>query len=1784
VTTISRLAVIDRGETAVRVLSAVRGLAQDDEAVVATVLVHAEPELHPWYGREADEVVAVPPPITGAAPEAVVQQLQRVDADAAWIGDVPERLALVTACERAGLVLIGPDSDVIRAAAAVGDRSPVGSSSRHRRAEVDILADDHGTIWCLGGRDVSMRHAGRMLIAESPCAAIGDELSEHLRREAVAVARRIGYRGAGVVSFTHDGDTYRLDGVDVTAAPVHAATEERTGASLIGHRIRVARGERLPVTEPSGQGVVVAAHLIADPPPVDAQLEKSGRRRVALLAFPTGTGVRIDANRRPGDQVTSDDPLLAIVTAWGPDRRTALGRLQRALERTSIVLTSGGTNRSLLLAIARHPDMVDGAIDDGWLDRHLDELLDAPADPVALLAAAVEAYEVDRRLAQDAFLGAAARGRPEQPRDVGDRIQLYYCGNQYDLSVDRTGPDSYSVRHGRALATVLVDRLDTYQRRLTCRGRTHRVVVAPTGDGWLIEVDAVAHTVVRDDGTVVRSDWPALVVEVAVAPGDEVAAGDPIVVLESMKMETTVGAPFAGEVTAVHVVANNQVERGAALMRVRRHHEHPVQASAGVDLHGFERRRDPSRKPCQQVYEPLGNYVLGYDLGSDELHRLLVEQRRLAEIASPADVDLIACEDSLLDIYADLGALSRPRSELDTEIVSELTEEHTQEFLTAFVQWLDADRAGLTDSYRARLERALARYGVHGLDRSPDLERAVTWLFRSLDRLDELSGVVEAILQRRLDHRRVLAPVLGADDGARLDRLAAATQGRQQMIADLARDVRFHFFSAPAMEAEAMALLAEMADHFEALANAPDAPGRAEHIDRLVRCPHPLRSEMQRQWRLSDDGDAVGSARRTAVAEVHIRRYYRLCDIGPIRDQLIDGYHVTTTEYSGDEGDVDLVVGFVPLDDLPGLARTVSKLAGGIDPRRQLVIDVTTWRDGEIPPIDRTAARVLELVDANGFGRRVDRLTVTVTSATGSEEEHLRTQSVTLRQHADGSWSEDELLRNLHPMIAERLEIWRLANFQLERRPSPEDVYLFLGVAHENPADRRLFAVAEVRELTRTTDPVTGEVHYPRLERTGLLALAAMRAELSRHTRRDRPAANRLVLDITTPWIVPAPDVRQLSDRFAPLARRSGLEKVVLKVRSPDEDQPDGLRPAVLQFEGVGQSVLVREHHAGHEPVKPLGKYRQKVLTAARYGAPYPYEITRLLTRRGPRDGLPADSFVELDLAPDRSPSDADRLVTVDREPGDNTAHIVVGLVTRHTATVPEGIRRIALLSDPTQGFGNLAEPECRRVNAALAYALEHRIPVEWFAVSSGALISMDSGTENMDWIALTLRRLIEFTQAGGEVNIVITGINVGGQPYWNAEATMLMHTKGILVMSPASTMVLTGKQALDYSGAVSAPDNQGIGGYERVMGPNGQAQYFAASFTEACEILHHHYELTYVVPGERFPRRRPTTDPTERDVRASPHVGPNFTSVGDIFSEELNPDRKQPFDMRSLMRAVADADAEQLERWRDLRDGDTSIVWDTTIGGIPVCLLGIESHTVPRRGYVPADGPPAWTSGTLFPQSSRKTARAINAATANRPLVVLANLSGFDGSPESMRRRQLEFGAEIGRAITNFDGPIVFVVVSRYHGGAFVVFSKRLNESMEIAAVEGSFASVIGGAPAAATVFAREVTKRTQRDERVRAAVEAAARADGPEAATRRSELTAITAQVRSEKLGEVAHEFDEVHTIERAQHVGSVDRIIPASRLRPYVIEALERGMSRHGTTARSRGAQASGRSTQL
>jgi len=595
----------------------------------------------------------------------------------------------------------------------------------------------------------------------------------------------------------------------------------------------------------------------------------------------------------------------------------------------------------------------------------------------------------------------------------------------------------------------------------------------------------------------------------------------------------------------------------------------------------------------------------------------------------------------------------------------------------------------------------------------------------------------------------------------------------------------------------------------------------------------------------------------------------------------------------------------------------------------------------------------------------------------------------------------------------------------------------------------------------------------------------------------------------------------------------------------------------ILASERTGLSI--RLDAPTDRPLEPLAEYQQRVVQLKRRGLTHPFELVKMLAPPpGSTSELPPGEFQELELG-----EDGVTLAPVSRPPGKNPTNIVVGLVKSFTGRHPEGMQRVVLLGDPSRAMGSLAEPECRRISAALKLAEKLSVPLEWFAVSAGAKISMESGTENMDWISIVLRDIIEFTQRGGEINVVVCGINVGAQPYWNAEATMLMHTRGILIMAPGSAMVLTGKEALEYSGSVSAEDNQGIGGYDRIMGPNGQAQYRAESLADALSILMRHYDHCYVVPGERFPRRAKSSDPVERDVRTAPHGpagGAGFELIGDLFSAEKNPDRKKPFDIRKVMGACVDQDHAPLERWRDLRGGDTAVIWDAHLGGWPVCLIGIESRPLPRLEFVPADGPGYWSAGTLFPQSSKKIARALNSASGNRPVVVLANLSGFDGSPESMRRLQLEYGAEIGRAVVNFEGPVVFCVVSRYHGGAFVVFSKTLREEIETAAVEGARASVIGGAPAAAVVFAREVDARTRADPRVQEA-EKAAQAGG----AARLRYADVLASVRSEKLGELGEEFDRIHSVERARKMGSLDHIIAASDLRPWLIGAVERGIGR-------------------
>ena len=200
--------------------------------------------------------------------------------------------------------------------------------------------------------------------------------------------------------------------------------------------------------------------------------------------------------------------------------------------------------------------------------------------------------------------------------------------------------------------------------------------------------------------------------------------------------------------------------------------------------------------------------------------------------------------------------------------------------------------------------------------------------------------------------------------------------------------------------------------------------------------------------------------------------------------------------------------------------------------------------------------------------------------------------------------------------------------------------------------------------------------------------------------------------------------------------------------------------------------------------------------------------------------------------------------------------------------------------------MGALAEPECVRIIKALDLARRMNLPVEWLPISSGAKIAMSSGTENLDWTARVLQHIITFTQDGFFINIIVHGINVGAQSYWNAEAYDVdAYTKGILIMTLDGSMVLTGKKALDFSGSVSAEDERGIGGAERIMGPNGQAQFICNNLSDAYATLFDWYNFTYVHPKETSVRKLKTNDEKTRSILEMPYrdLDGAFDRIGDI-------------------------------------------------------------------------------------------------------------------------------------------------------------------------------------------------------------------------------------------------------------------------------------------------------------
>jgi acetyl/propionyl-CoA carboxylase alpha subunit/acetyl-CoA carboxylase carboxyltransferase component len=1858
----SRIAVVNRGEPAMRLINAVREWNAEGRPPLRVIAVYTVADRRATFVREADEAVLIGPADPGeafaASPYLDYAELERAlracRADAVWPGwgFVSEKAEFAELCERLGITFIGPSADVMRR---LGDKieskrlaeevgvplaawsgGPVANLSEARAAaesigyplmvkataggggrgirlvrsaeqldeaferasseasktagdatvflerairgghhvEVQVVADAKGTVWTLGVRDCSVQRRNQKVIEESASTALPAEQEKMVRAHAAELIRAAGYVNAGTVEFLYEPGERLLSFLEVnTRLQVeHPVTEATTGMDIVKLQLHIAAGGALAeigalldeVTgEPPVYGHAIEARLTAEDPERDFAPAPG---LIEHLALPAGPGIRVDTGVSAGDVIPPQfDSMIAKVIAWGRDRREARARLCRALRQTATVIKGGTTNKGFLLDLLNRPEFVRGEVDTTWLDTMM---ADGYAPPrridVALLATAFEAYEAHARRQQDWLFTSAERGRPEVGHETWHQADVRVGSQAYKLRVSRPRPTRYRVEvagneHGRAVE-VDVERSGRFELTLGVGDQHFDVLSVAQGPDYLVEVDGAVHRISGGEAGLVRAPAPAMVVAIRVGVGDEVAEGDVVAVVESMKLETALRAPVAGRIAEVLVDVNTQVETGTKLVRIEQDPELEAgargESGARADLSALAGADPDEHDPAAAAADALAalrSMMLGFDIDGDEAGRQL---KRLAAARAElpvGDPRLLSDETDILRIFADISALWRNRrvpsetlrDEADDEAAVDAEAAHNQqEYLHAYLRSRDADEEGLPESFRIKLRRTLAHYGLTGLEPSSELGPALYRIFLAHRRAAIQVPVVAELLRRRLRDAQSLPEDAGDDYRQVVDQLVSATQLRHPAVGDLARQVRYRCFDAPDVAAERVRAQQQVRAKLDHLSPDPDA--REAQIDAIVASGAPILG--------------IFTEREHAVMlEVMTRRYYRIRSLENVQVTERSGRSLVTAEYTHDGQDYVVVATVAAGPD--GAAESgLSELAGTLPAGRTVLVDLYVTSPA---PEDETDgdpdARVGRIRDELGvIPPAVQRVAVAVPRPGDGWPAWF-----TFRPGPDGLPEEDRTQRYLHPMVAERLGLWRFSQFELTRLPAAPDVHLFRIRGREVPDDQRLMALADVRDLTVLRDEDGRVRGLPQLERALDDCLNSLRAARSADRELARLDWNRVKLYAWPVVDATLDEFDQVIRSLAPRTEGLGLEQVMVQFKAASPG--GGVRELMLRMSRPpGAGLRMRVTDLPPKPLRELNSYTQKVIRARRRGTVYPYELIPLITRSPDPGGAPG-TFTEYDLDESGSPA------PVDREPGLNTANLVLGVVSTPTTRYPEGMRRVVLMGDPTRALGALAEPECRRVLAALDLARRLHAPVEWFAISAGAMISMDSGTETMDWISRALRGIVEFTQDGGEINVVVTGINVGAQPYWNAEATMLMHTRGILVMTPDSAMVLTGKHSLDYSGGVSAEDNFGIGGYDRIMGPNGEAQYWAPDLSAAIDVLLAHYQHAYVAEGERFPRPAPTTDPDDRDVSVSPHSGPatEFGALGEIFDAATNPERKKPFDIRSLLRGVADADHPALERWADMADAESAVVLDAHLGGQPVTVIGFESRPLARHGLSPVDGPSQWTAGTLFPLSSKKTARAINAASGNRPLVILANLSGFDGSPESLRRHQLEYGAEIGRAMVNFDGPIVFCVVSRYHGGAFVVFSGTLNDTMEVAAVEGSYASVIGGAPAAAVVFAAEVSKRTSADPRVAGLqariAEATSGGDEDAASGLRGELASVWPAVHAEKLGQIADEFDRVHSIERAYQVGSVQAIVPPARLRSYLIDAVRRGMRR-------------------
>ncbi|WP_328669245.1 acetyl/propionyl/methylcrotonyl-CoA carboxylase subunit alpha [Streptomyces sp. NBC_00328] len=422
---------------------------------------------------------------------------------------------------------------------------------RPRHIEIQVLADGHGNVVHLGERECSLQRRHQKIIEEAPSVLLDDDTRAAMGEAAVQAARSCGYRGAGTVEFIVPGgdpSSYYFMEMNTRLQVEHPVTELVTGLDLVEWQLRVAAGEHLPYAQEdiSLTGHAVEARICAEDP-ARGFLPSGGT--VLALHEPQGDGVRTDSGLSQGTEVGSlYDPMLSKVIAYGPDRPTALRRLRAALADT--VTLGVQTNAGFLRRLLAHPDVVAGDLDTGLVEREADGLVpDGVPEEVYEAAAAV-------RLAALAPAGEGWR----DPFSVPSGWRLGGTPKPVSFSLRVLDPVEHTPR---GTHTVTADRVAVTLDGV--RHTFHRAAdwIGRDGDAWHVrDHDPVAASLTgaaHAGADSLTAPMPGTVTVVKVAVGDEVTAGQSLLVVEAMKMEHVISAPHAGTVSELDVTPGTTV-------------------------------------------------------------------------------------------------------------------------------------------------------------------------------------------------------------------------------------------------------------------------------------------------------------------------------------------------------------------------------------------------------------------------------------------------------------------------------------------------------------------------------------------------------------------------------------------------------------------------------------------------------------------------------------------------------------------------------------------------------------------------------------------------------------------------------------------------------------------------------------------------------------------------------------------------------------------------------------------------------------------------------------------------------------------------------------------------------------------------------------------------------------------------------------------------------------------------------------------------------------------------